>query len=121
MRVGVDRVREAQRQKLRRDFENLAFKGNEAIEDFSLRLARIVTELQSLGDGVTELAAVQKFLRVVPQRYSQMGCSIETLLDLNGMSIEELSGHLSVSKGCGEPEVDGGGRLLLTEEEWRTR
>ena len=76
MRVGVDRVREARRQKLRRDFENLAFKDNEAIEDFSLRLAGIITELQSLGDTVTELAGVQKFLRVVPSRYARMACSI---------------------------------------------
>jgi hypothetical protein len=70
MRVGVDRVREARRQKLRKEFENIAFKGGEAVEDFTLRLSSILSELQSLGDATTELAAVQKFLRVVPTRYS---------------------------------------------------
>ena len=88
-RVGVDRVREAHRQKLRREFENLAFKDNEATEDFSLRLAEIITELQSLGETVTELIGVQKFHRAVPPWYAQMACSIETLLDLSELSIEE--------------------------------
>ena len=122
MRVAVDRVREARRQKLRRDFKNLAFKDNEAIEDFSLRLAGIITELQSLADTVTELAAVKKFLRTVPPRYVQMACSIETLLDLSELSIEELSGRLTASEGRGgEAAVETGGKLLLTEEEWTAR
>ena len=82
MRVGVERVRESRRQKLRKDFENITFKNGEGVEDFSLRLSGIVNELQSLGDDMTELRAVQKYLRVVPPRYAQMACSIETLLDL---------------------------------------
>ena len=122
MRVGADRVREAHRQKLRRDFENLVFKDNEAIEDFSLRLAGIITELQSLGDTVTELPAVQKFLHAVPPRYAQMACSIETLLDLSEMPIEELSGRLTALEGRGgEAVAETGGKLLLMEEEWTAR
>jgi hypothetical protein len=122
MRVGVDRVREARRQKLRKDFENLAFKSGESIEDFSLRISGIINELQSLGDTTyNELAAVQKFMRVVPAQYRQMACSIETLLDLKDMTIEKLSGRLSPSEGRGEPEVDAARRLLLTEEEWTAR
>uniref|UniRef100_A0ACD5YKV7 Uncharacterized protein n=3 Tax=Avena sativa TaxID=4498 RepID=A0ACD5YKV7_AVESA len=122
MRVGVDRVREARRQKLRKNFKNLAFKAGESIEDFSLRISGIINELQSLGDDTySELAAVQKFLRVVPSKYAQMACSIETLLDLKDMTLEELSGRLSASEGRGEPEAEAGGRLLLTEEECRAR
>jgi hypothetical protein len=116
--VSVDRVREAHRQKLRKEFENITFKSGEAVEDFALRLSSILSELQSLGDAMTELAAVQKFLHVVPTRYSQMAFSIETLLDLSDMLIEELSGRLAVSEGRGEPEQGVGGQLLLTEEEW---
>jgi hypothetical protein len=50
-----------------------------------------------------------------------MACSIETMLDLEDMSIEELTGRLQASEGRGEPETDAGGCLLLTEEEWRAR
>ena len=99
--MGANRVREARHQKLRREFENVAFKDNESIEDFSLRLAGILTELQSLGDTVTELPDIQKFLHVVPPRYVQMACSIETLLDLSELSIEELSGE----RACVSPSV----------------
>jgi uncharacterized membrane protein YgcG len=121
MRVGVDRVREARRQKLCKDFDNLAFKSGENVEEFSLRVSSLVTELQSLGDSTTELDGVSKILRVVPTRYAQMACSIETLLDLKELSIEELSGRLAASEGRGEPEQDAGGCLYLTEEEWRAR
>jgi hypothetical protein len=121
MRVGVDRVREARRQRLRKDFDALAFQSGETVEDFSLRVSSLVTELQSLGDTTSELDGVQKILRVVPPRYAQMACSIETLLDLKDLSIDELSGRLAASEGRGEPEQDASGRLYLTEEEWRAR
>jgi hypothetical protein len=45
MRVGVDRVREARRQRLRKDFDALAFQSGETVEDFSLRVSSLVTEL----------------------------------------------------------------------------
>jgi hypothetical protein len=118
MRVGVDRVREAHRQELCKDFDKLAFQSGETVEDFSLRVSSIVTELHSLGDTTSELDGVQKILRVTPPRYAQMACSIETLLDLKELSIEELSGRLAASEGHGEPEPETGGKLYLTEEEW---
>jgi hypothetical protein len=37
MRVGDNRIREACREKLRKEFEALAFKKDESIEDFALR------------------------------------------------------------------------------------
>lgn len=121
MRVGVDRVRQARRQKLRKLFDGMSSQSGESIEDLSLRISNLVAELQSLGDATTELDAVEKLLRIAPKRYSQMACSIETLLDLSTLSLEEVSGRLSASEGRGEPEPDAGGKLLLTEEEWRSR
>jgi hypothetical protein len=121
MRVGVDRVREARRQRLRKEFDQLAFKAGENVEDFSLRVSSIVTELQSLGDTTSKLDGIQKILRVVPKRYGQMACSIETLLDLKELSIEELNSRLASSEGHDELEQDTSGTLYLTEEEWRAR
>jgi hypothetical protein len=50
---------------------------------------------------------------------------METLLDLNSLSIEEAAGHLRAveqrRKSSTPPAVDGGGCLLLTEEEWAAR
>jgi hypothetical protein len=118
MRIGDNRVREARRQKLRKEFGVMAFKSGESVEDFSMRMSSLVSKLQSLGNSTTELDAIQKTLRIVPKRYSQMACSIETLLDLSMLSIEELSGRLSTLEGRGEPEQDEAGRLLLTAEQW---
>jgi hypothetical protein len=50
-----------------------------------------------------------------------MACSIETLLDLKVLSIDELSGRLAASEGRGEPETDASGQLVLTEDEWLAR
>jgi hypothetical protein len=118
MRIGDNRVREARCQKLRKEFDAMAFKSGENVEDFMMRMSSLVSELQSLGDSTTKLDAIQKTLRLVPKRYSQMACSIETLLDLSTLSIEELSGRLAASEGRGVPEQDDAGRLLLTAEEW---
>jgi hypothetical protein len=84
-------------------------------------VSSVVPELQSLGDTTSELDGVQKILRVVPKRYAQMACSIETLLDLKELSINELSGRLAASEERGAPEQDTDGRLLLTEEKWHAR
>jgi hypothetical protein len=121
MRVGDSRVREAHRQKIRKEFDALAFKKGESVEDFALRTSNLLCELQTLGDKTTELDAVQKMLRVVPTQYNQMACSIETLLDLSTLSLEELSGRLAASEGRGSPDQEDGGRLLLTMEEWAGR
>ena len=58
---------------------------------------------------------MQKFLRVVPSRYAQMACSIETLLELEDMTVKELSGRLSAADGRGNTEPAARGQLLLTE------
>jgi hypothetical protein len=121
MRTGDNRVCEARRQKLRKEFDGMAFKSGESVEDFSMRISSLVSELQSLGDSTTELDAIQKTLRVVPKRYSQMACSIEMLLDLSTLSIEELSSRLAASEGRSAPEQDDAGRLIITAEEWATR
>src|SRR6266540_6802866 len=92
LRVGDDRVREAKAQVRRREFDQMRFKDRESIEEFGLRLTTLVNDLKTLGDPIDEHKAVRKFLRVVPQKYQQMATSIEILLDLEMMSIEELSG-----------------------------
>jgi hypothetical protein len=100
MHIGVDRVREARRPRLRKDFDKLAFQSKETVEDFSLCISSIVAKLQSLGDTTSELDGMQKILRVMPVRYAQMACSMEALLDLKELLIKELSGQLTTSEGA---------------------
>jgi hypothetical protein len=126
MRLGCERVREARAQTRRTEFENIRFKDGEKVEQFAMRLTGIMHDLEVLGDGVTELKAVQKFLRVVPKRFKQLAYSIQQLLDLKTMTVEELAGRfLAVEEELDMEEEEGGQhggtRLLLTEEEWRAR
>ena len=45
IRVGSDRVKKAKLQLLRCEFENIAFRDGEAVEDFALRLTSLVSQL----------------------------------------------------------------------------
>jgi hypothetical protein len=66
---------------------------------------------------------VRKFLEVVPRKYMQIAMSIETLVDLNTLSIDELVGRLKAAEERSGLDEEGasGGQLLLTEEEWQAR
>ena len=43
-----------------------------------------------------EERAVEKFLRCMPKRYEQLVFSIETLLDLQDLSINDVAGRFKV-------------------------
>jgi hypothetical protein len=121
LRVGAERVREAKAQTRHHDYDRLAFKDGENVQDFALRLSTILSNLEMLGDPEDERKAVRKFLRVLPRKYREMASSIESLLDLNSMSIEELCGRLLVvEENDALDGEDDSGQLFLTEEEWRS-
>ena len=62
MRVGIERVREANAQQLRRDFNSIAFKPGESVDDFVVRLTTLADNLRTLGDGITDAELVKKIL-----------------------------------------------------------
>jgi hypothetical protein len=41
--MGDNRVREARRQKLRKEFDGMAFNSRESVEDFSMRISSLVS------------------------------------------------------------------------------
>jgi hypothetical protein len=75
------------------------------------------------GEAIEDTRVVKKMLRVLPQRYAQIAISIETLLDLKTLTIEELVGRLRMAEDRIEVETvtDKAGRLLLMEEDWVSR
>ena len=70
----------------------------------------------------TARRAVEKLFRCVPEKYKHMARSIESLLDLSTMSIEETIGRLKVIDNDEPQSLSGpittGGKLLLTREQW---
>jgi hypothetical protein len=119
MRLGDERVREANAQKLLGAFENVKFRDGE----FAMRLNTLASELRALGEKVDEVRLIKKMLRIVPKQYRQIAMSIVTLLNLNTLSLEGLVGRLRAAEvgGDEEEEAHGMARLLLTEEQWEAR
>ncbi|XP_037451934.1 mucin-4-like [Triticum dicoccoides] len=121
-RLGSNHVREVNAQKLRADFENIAFKEGELVDDFAMRISSLASQLRALGDTMDDARLVRKFLRVVPSRFAQVAVSIETLLDLSELSVEELTGRLRVVEDRLDDgrESFGGGQLLFSKK-WEAR
>jgi hypothetical protein len=89
------------------------------VEDFSLRVTTLANQLRTLGDKMSEKEEIRK----LRDHLEQVAISIETLLDLNKMTIEETTSHLRTVKERKRKHTSGSkeGCLLLTEEEWMAR
>jgi hypothetical protein len=75
--------------------------------------------LQFGDDTYGEERAAEKLFRCIPEKYKQIACSIESLLDLSMMSIEEAIGRLKVVDGD-EPQPLSGpqrGQAHVTQVE----
>jgi hypothetical protein len=122
-RIGSDRDRKTTLQVLRKEWENLAFKPGEDVDDFALRLNTLLQKMVQFGDDTyDEERAVEKLFRYIPEKYKQIARSIESLLDLSTMTIEEAVGRLKVVDDD-EPQAPSGpitigGKLHLTQEQW---
>ena len=96
MRVGSDRGKKATAQLLKQEYANLKFKDGESVEDFSLRLYTLISKLRSHGITIDEEKAVSKYLHSMPLKYIEIALSIETMLDLSTLTINDVIGHLRV-------------------------
>ena len=99
------------------------WKETETAEDFANRITGLAADLRLLGDDLPEVDVVRKMLQLVPEHLAQVAISIETLLDVNLMSVEEVTGRLRAveQRRKAAPVTDSQGRLLLCEEEWRAK
>ena len=124
--IGVDRVCRATLQQLRKEWVNLSFRPGEQIEDFALRLATLKQQMILHGErNLDEERAVEKLLRATPKKYTQLKITIETLLDFQDLTIEEVIGRLKTVDDLDDEPVHEpvfvGGKLMLTEEQWLAR
>ncbi|XP_072146414.1 uncharacterized protein [Setaria viridis] len=106
MCIGDECVRKSTAQSLRAEYEQITFR------DGAMRLA-------IFGDPEPESKVVAKYLRVARPRYKQLVISIETLLDIDKLTVEEVTGRLKAATDD-EPSLvqHVAGKLLLTEEQW---
>ena len=123
MSVGSNRAKKATAQLLKQEYANLKFKDGESMEDFFLRLQTLISKLKSHDVIIDEEEAISKYLHSVPAKYIQIALSIETMLDLSTLTIENVAGRLrAVDERLGQATATkDSGKLLLTEGEWAAR
>jgi hypothetical protein len=123
MWLRADRVKEANTVRLRREFVDLSFKSGESVEDFSLWLNTVASQLWALDDEVSDKDVIKRILHAVPDHLKQVAISMEMLLNLKELSIEEIVGHLRAveQQKKRSSTKESNGRLLLMEEEWMAR
>jgi proline dehydrogenase len=122
-RIDSDRAHKTTLQALRKEWENLAFKPGEYIDNFALRPNTLQQKMVQFSDDTYgEERAVEKLFRCISEKYKQIAHSIESLLDLSTMSIEEVIGRLKVVDGDEPRPLSGpitvSGKLHLTQEQW---
>jgi hypothetical protein len=86
-----------------------------------MRLVGTVHQLATLGDPKPDDKVVLKYQCIARPRYRQLVLSIETLLDVSMLSIEEITDGLKAVEGDVVEASAMEGKLLLSEEEWHER
>jgi hypothetical protein len=77
VRIGSDRACKSTLQALRKEWENLAFKQGEDVDDFALHLNTLLQKMVQYGDDTyDEERAVEKLFRCVPKKYKQIARSL---------------------------------------------
>lgn len=97
-------------------------KDSDKLDDFVMKISRLVSNIRALGETVSESYVVKKLLRAVPSKFLQIASTIEQFKNLETMSVEETVGSLKAH----EERLKGqsgskGDQLMLTEEEWAKR
>ncbi|RDX99787.1 Copia protein, partial [Mucuna pruriens] len=118
---GSTRVKRAQLQALRRDFEMLHMKEGEIVNSYFARTLKIAKSMKACGESMRENVITAKILRSMTPKFNYVVCSIEESNNLDIMTIDELQSSLLVHEqrmtGQGEEEQV----LQITNEDRRGR
>ena len=93
---GSTKVKRAQLQALRREFEVLGMKEGEKVDDYFARTLTIANKMKVHGEKMEQQVVVEKILRSMTSKFNYVVCSIEESNDPSIMSIDELQSSLLV-------------------------
>lgn len=93
---GTTRVKRAQLQALRREFEVLQMREGEKVDEYFARTLTIANKMKAHGEKMGQVAVVEKILRSMTSRFNYVVCSIEDSNDLDVLTIDELQSSLLV-------------------------
>ncbi|KAL0360218.1 UNVERIFIED_CONTAM: Copia protein [Sesamum radiatum] len=93
---GSARVKRAQLQALRRDFETLAMKDGESITNYFARTMEICNRMRFHGEKMQDVTIVEKILRSLTAKFDYVVCAIEESKDIDALFLDELQSSLLV-------------------------
>ena len=82
------------------EFEVLAMKEGESIDDFFSRTLSIVSRMKAQGEKIDQILIVEKVFRLMTVKFNNNVCSIEKSKDVTTLSIDELQSSLLVCEQC---------------------
>ena len=86
---GNIRVKRAQQQALRNDFETLHMKEGEIVSDFFSRTLTLANKMHFHGEKKTDVSIIEKILRSLTLKFDYVACSIVESNDLDIMTIDK--------------------------------
>ncbi|XP_020264219.1 uncharacterized protein LOC109840117 [Asparagus officinalis] len=90
---GTTRVKRAQLQALRREFEVLQMKG---VDEYFARTLTIANKMKVNGEKMNQTVIIEKILRSMTSKFDYVVCSVEESNDLDTLTIDELQSSLLV-------------------------
>ncbi|GAU23520.1 hypothetical protein TSUD_39990 [Trifolium subterraneum] len=91
-------LKRAQLQALRKDFEVLAMKESESVDDYFARTLAIANRMTAYGERLEQVVIVEKVLRSLLPKFNYVVCSIEQSTDVTTLSVDALQSSLLVQE-----------------------
>jgi len=95
---GSNKVKRAQLQALRKQFEILAMKEGETIDEYFARALSIASKMTTHGDKMDQTLVVEKILRSLTSKFNYVVCTTEESNDVTALSVDELQSSLLVQE-----------------------
>jgi hypothetical protein len=92
---GNKKVKDAKIQTHRLKFEQLKKDEDETISKYLLRIEELVNTMKGVGEMIEESFLVQKILRSLLDRFNSKVFTIEKIIDLNTLTLDQLLGTLT--------------------------
>ncbi|XP_058754911.1 uncharacterized protein LOC131628067 [Vicia villosa] len=114
---GNARVQHAQLNRLRREFEVLAMKPGELINNYFGRVMVISNDMRNCRENMDNVKIVEKILRTLTEKWNYTVCSIEEAKDIDELSVDALQSYLLVLEQKFKKEPDEEQALVVSYNE----
>ncbi|XP_010268746.1 PREDICTED: uncharacterized protein LOC104605613 [Nelumbo nucifera] len=93
---GSSRMKRAQLQALRKEFEVLQMKNGESVTNYFAKIMTVANKMRFHGEKMEDVVIVEKILWSMTPQFNYVVCSIEKSKDVGTLSLDELQSSLLV-------------------------